>query len=160
MVGWYSETSAQTLETDLLTREILEGSPPSSSKSTKRFCVGFNQDRGTWYLTGEILLELMKKLFASVNHSMLYITLQFYKINHKFLKKLLPLLGGLATTKLTLWRSKCSRITASVTITTSIGSPVSPNALPINPYLSFPHTVHVQGQGFISFGSIEKCLPI
>lgn len=61
MVGWYSETSAQTLVTDLFTREIPEGSPPSSSKIIKRFCVGFNQDLGTWYLMGEILLGLMKK---------------------------------------------------------------------------------------------------
>lgn len=42
--------SAQTLVSDLFTREILVGSPPSSSKSTSRFWVGFSQERGRWYL--------------------------------------------------------------------------------------------------------------
>ncbi|CAL2233212.1 unnamed protein product [Prunus armeniaca] len=36
--------------TDLFTRVIFDGSPPSSSTTTTRFCVGFNQDPGTWYL--------------------------------------------------------------------------------------------------------------
>lgn len=89
----------------------------------------------------------------------MYIIVQCYKIYHKYLKKL-PFLGGLATTKLTLWRTIPSSIIAPVAVTTSICSPVSPNALPINPYLTFTHTLHVQGQGFISFGCIEICLPI
>lgn len=89
----------------------------------------------------------------------MYIIVQCYKIYHKYLKKL-PFLGGLATTKLTLWRTIPSSIIAPVAVTTSICSPVSPNALPINPYLTFTHTLHVQGQGFIPFGCIEICLPI
>lgn len=39
-----------TLLTILLTKEILDTSPPISSKTTNKFCVGFNQERGTWYL--------------------------------------------------------------------------------------------------------------
>ena len=50
IVGWCSDVSAQTRVTDLLTREIFDTSPPSSSKTTNKFCVGFNQDLGTWYL--------------------------------------------------------------------------------------------------------------
>ena len=48
--GWNSDTSAQTLETDLFAREIFEESPPSSSKTTNRFLLGCNHDFGTWYL--------------------------------------------------------------------------------------------------------------
>lgn len=34
----------------LLTKEILVGSPPHSSKMTRRFPVGFSHEIGTWYL--------------------------------------------------------------------------------------------------------------
>jgi hypothetical protein len=51
MFGWSSDTSAQTLETDLLARAIFDESPPpSSSKTTSRFLLGCSQDLGTWYL--------------------------------------------------------------------------------------------------------------
>lgn len=50
-VGWCSKASAQTLVVVLFTRDIFDASPPSSSKSTTRFCFGFNHDLGTWYLT-------------------------------------------------------------------------------------------------------------
>lgn len=50
ILGWYSETSAQIFVTDLFTSLILDASPPISSKNTNRFLVGFNHDRGTWYL--------------------------------------------------------------------------------------------------------------
>lgn len=49
-VGWCSSASAQTLFTALFIRAILDASPPSSSKTINKFCVGFNHDLGTWYL--------------------------------------------------------------------------------------------------------------
>lgn len=56
MLGWCSETSAQTIEvseflvTDLFTIPILDTSPPISSKTTSKFLVCFNHERGIWYL--------------------------------------------------------------------------------------------------------------
>lgn len=50
---WFSATCAHTLVTVLFRREILVGSPPVSSKTTIRFLLGFNQDRGTWYLQNQ-----------------------------------------------------------------------------------------------------------
>lgn len=46
-----SETLAQTVVTDLFGSVIFNTSPPISSKTTNRFLDGFNQARGTWYLT-------------------------------------------------------------------------------------------------------------
>lgn len=101
----------------------------------------------------------MKRFFGSVYYVQCYLVIQHYNIYYRFLFQSLPTLGGLPTTKLTLWRSICSSITASIAITASICSPISPNALPINPYLAFAHTLHVQGQGFISFWCTEIRLP-
>lgn len=49
------------LVTDLLSRWIFDGSPPSSSKTTNKFCVGFNQDLGTWYLQKKTENRLMTR---------------------------------------------------------------------------------------------------
>lgn len=65
---------------------------------------------------------------------------------HNFCFQILyiPFLRGLATTNLALWWSIITSITAAVAITTSISSPISPNTLTINPYLTFSHALHVQ----------------
>lgn len=48
--GWSSDIWAQTLEILRVANLILVGSPPFSSKITKIFPDGLNQDRGIWYL--------------------------------------------------------------------------------------------------------------
>lgn len=56
-VGCHSLILTHTLSTSLLTRWIPFGSPPHSSNTTNRFPVGFNQERGTWYLIKQMIKE-------------------------------------------------------------------------------------------------------
>lgn len=69
-----------------------------------------------------------------------------------------PSLGWLATTKLALWRSKWTSIVTVIAITSGKSSPVSSDTLAIDPYLTFTHSLHVQCQWFVSFGSIKRSL--
>lgn len=145
MLGWYSVTSAQTEVTDLFTREIFVGSPPSSSKRTNRFCVGFSQDLGTWYLQQYISMVRLRMYW-------------YYIMVSSQSNERLPSLRWLATANLTLWRAESSSIAAFVTISSGVCSPVSSNALAIDPNLTFAHTAHVQGQRFISIRCIKVSL--
>lgn len=72
----------------------------------------------------------------------------------------LPFLSWLVTTNLALWRPEGTSITAIITITIGIYSPVSSNILPIDPYLTLMHAFHVQSQGFISCWCIKISLQV
>lgn len=63
-VGCHSNISEQTLSISLLTREMPFGSPPHSSKTTNKFPVGYNHDRGMWYHLCEASPQLLKHLFS------------------------------------------------------------------------------------------------
>lgn len=67
-------------------------------------------------------------------------------------------MGGLSTAKLTLNRTKCAFVAASITVTLCISHPISSYALPIYPYLTFSHTWHVQSQWLLPIRCVEKCL--
>lgn len=77
------------------------------------------------------------------------------------LRKSVPLLSWMATTKLALYyRPECTRITASIAVAISIDVPKSSYALPINPHLTLPHASHVQSQGLVSFWCIKTGLQV
>lgn len=76
------------------------------------------------------------------------------------LRKSIPFLSWMAATRLALCRPECVRITASIAISISMDIPISSNALPIDPYLTLPHTTHVQSQGLFSFWCIKICLRV
>lgn len=69
-----------------------------------------------------------------------------------------PALSWLAAASLTFWRSIRPSITAFVAISISPCSPISSNVLSIDPYLTLPHTGHVQSQRIVSSGSIKISL--
>lgn len=62
--GCHSNISAQTLSISLLTRDIPFGSPPHSSKTTNKFPVGYNHERGMWYLKSLSIDELSRRFLS------------------------------------------------------------------------------------------------
>lgn len=77
------------------------------------------------------------------------------------LRKSVPLLSWMATTKLALYyRPECTRITASIAVAISIDIPKSSYAFPIDPHLTLPHASHVQSQGLVSFWCIKTGLQV
>lgn len=76
MTGWCSNVEAQTWDCVLFTKEILDISPPTSSKSTNRFRVGFNHDRGTWYLGKKQISILVYSQVTSGIISCMALTMQ------------------------------------------------------------------------------------
>lgn len=68
-VGCHSKISEQTLSISLWTREIPFGSPPHSSKTTNKFPVGYNHERGMWYLKSLGYDELSQRFHFSSRKS-------------------------------------------------------------------------------------------
>ena len=59
MDGWSSATCAHRALVLRFEKVIFDGSPPFSSKITRTFPEGLNQERGTWYLVEKDVLILM-----------------------------------------------------------------------------------------------------
>lgn len=144
--GWCSCKSAQTPATDLFTRVKFDGSPPSSSNTTTRFFVGFNQDRGTWYL--KKIIKIMFDDHKGFHLAAILEVLVAYKG--------IPSLSWLATAKLTLRWPECPNVAAQTAVTIGISHPVSAYALAVDPYLTLAHAPHVQSQRLIS----SRCIKI
>ena len=60
-----------------------------------------------------------------------------------------------ATPDLALPLTVCPSIAAPLAVTLGVDGPVSSDALPVDPYLTFGHTTHVQGYWLIPFWCIE-----
>lgn len=125
--------------TDLFTTETLDTSPPSSSKSTNKFPLGFNHDRGTWYLQKTNTKTRFKtKKRARIPKGELW--RQVFS---------LPSLCWFATTRLAFILPVCSSVVTSPAVSFSKSHPVPPYAFPVYPSLSFPHTLQVQSHRLI-----------
>lgn len=71
-----------------------------------------------------------------------------------------PFLSGIVTTQLAIIWPVCASVVAASAVTFSISSPVSSNAVCVDPYLTFCHASHVQSQRLISFWFIKIRLQV